>query len=124
MAQDLKRREDQEESNSTDTQPSTEEQDDENIYFEPARRNVIFASAADGWAFSIDQFATFYAQKLGMKSEALEKVLWGDFYLDTKAKRVLTAKQLKGRSFQPTFVSFVLDNIWAVYNSTIIERFD
>lgn len=30
---------------------SIEERDDSDIYFDPARGNVIFSSAVDGWAF-------------------------------------------------------------------------
>lgn len=30
---------------------SMEERDDSDIYFDPARGNVVFASAIDGWAF-------------------------------------------------------------------------
>ena len=43
-----------------------EEKDDEDIYFAPEKHNVIFASAFDGWAFTIRQFAGLYEKKLGM----------------------------------------------------------
>lgn len=32
---------------------SVEDRDDSDIYFDPARGNVIFASAVDGWAFRL-----------------------------------------------------------------------
>ncbi|WBW75154.1 GTPase Ria1 [Schizosaccharomyces osmophilus] len=99
-----------------------EEASDEGIYFSPEQGNVIFASASDGWAFFLDQFADFYEKKLGMKSSVLTKCLWGDYYLDPKTKRILQAKHLQGRRLKPLFVQFVLDNIWAVYNSAIVER--
>ena len=53
-----------------------------------------------------------------MKRAVLEKVLWGDFYLEAKTKRVLGSKHLKGRALKPMFVQLVLDNIWAVYEAT------
>ena len=59
-----------------------------------------------------------YEKKLGIKRSILEKVLWGDFYLDPKTKRVLSSKHLKGRHLKPMFVQLVLDNIWAVYEAT------
>ncbi|KAI9678639.1 MAG: Cytoplasmic GTPase/eEF2-like protein (ribosomal biogenesis) [Caeruleum heppii] len=96
-----------------------EEKDDENIYFAPEKNNVIFSSAVDGWAFTVKQFAAIYEKKLGMKRAALEKVLWGDYYLDPKTKRVLGQKHLKGRALKPMFVQLVLDNIWAVYDATV-----
>jgi len=95
-----------------------EEKDDEDIYFAPEKNNVIFSSAIDGWAFTVRQFASLYEKKLGIKRSILEKVLWGDFYLDPKTKRVLGSKHLKGRNLKPMFVQLVLENIWAVYEAT------
>ncbi|OJK01606.1 hypothetical protein ASPACDRAFT_116502 [Aspergillus aculeatus ATCC 16872] len=95
-----------------------EEKDDEDLYFAPEKNNVIFCSAVDGWAFTIRQFAVIYEKKLGIKREILEKVLWGDYYLDPKTKRVLGQKHLKGRALKPMFVQLVLDSIWAAYEAT------
>lgn len=99
-----------------------EDEDDSELYFSPDKNNVIFASAIDGWGFTVAQFAAIYAAKLGMKRENLQKCLWGDFYFDPKTKSVITSKGLKGRSLKPLFVQLVLDNIWAVYHCTVIER--
>ena len=95
-----------------------EEKDDEDNYFAPEKNNVIFSSAIDGWAFTCKQFAALWEKKLGIKRATLEKVLWGDFYLDPKTKRLLGSKHLKGRNLKPLFVQLVLDNIWAVYDAT------
>ncbi|EME47847.1 hypothetical protein DOTSEDRAFT_51149 [Dothistroma septosporum NZE10] len=96
-----------------------EEKDDDDIYFEPEKNNVIFCSAVDGWAFTPRQFAGLYAKKLGINRSVLEKVLWGDFYLDPKTKRILGPKHLKGRRLKPMFVQLVLEQIWAVYEATL-----
>ena len=37
---------------------------------------------------SIEDFARIYSSKLGMKEDVLRKTLWGDFYLNTKTKRI------------------------------------
>lgn len=95
-----------------------EEKDDEDLYFAPEKNNVIFSSAIDGWAFTVRQFASLYEKKLGIKRNVMEKVLWGDFYLDPKTKKVLGSKHLKGRNLKPMFVQLVLDQIWAVYQAT------
>ncbi len=95
-----------------------EEKDDEDLYFAPEKNNVIFSSATDGWAFTVRQFASLYEKKLGLKCSVLERVLWGDFYLEPRTKRVLGSKHLKGRALKPMFVQLVLDNIWAVYEAT------
>ena len=98
-----------------------EERDDENLYFAPERGDVIFASAIDGWAFRLGKFAQLYSKKMGVNERNLRRALWGDFYLDPKSKRVVTHGQLKGRNLKPLFVQFVLENIWAVYDSVAIN---
>lgn len=96
-----------------------QERDDEELYFAPEKNNVIFGSAIDGWAFTVRQFAGLYEKKLGIKRSVLEKVLWGNFYLDPKTKKVLGPKHLKGRALRPLFVQLVLEPVWAVYNATM-----
>lgn len=107
-----------------DLPPDYEEKDDEDIYFAPEKGNVVFGSAIDGWAFTVSQFAAFYEKKLGMKRAVLEKVLWGDYYFDPKTKRVLASKHLKGRNLKPMFVQLVLEQIWAVYDCTLIKKYN
>lgn len=98
------------------------EKDDEDLYFSPEKNNVIFASAIDGWGFNVSQFAAFYEKKLGMKRENLQKVLWGDYFIDPKTKKVINSRGLKGRSLKPLFVSFILDNIWTIYENCLLNR--
>lgn len=98
------------------------EKDDSDIYFNPIDNNVIFASAVDGWGFNISQMAKFYEQRLGAKRENLQKVLWGDFYLDPKTKKIINQKGLKNRPLKPLFVSLILENIWKIYENVIISK--
>jgi len=104
-----------------ETEQDFQEKDDEDIYFAPEKGNVIFASALDGWGFRIGKFAQLYAQKLNIKEANLRRVLWGDFFLDPKTKRVISYKYLKGRRLKPLFVQFVLENVWAVYDAVILN---
>ncbi|KAF9219249.1 P-loop containing nucleoside triphosphate hydrolase protein [Gyrodon lividus] len=97
------------------------EKDDVDIYFAPERGNVVFASAIDGWGFRVSKFAQLYSAKLGFKEVHLRRVLWGDFYLDPRTKRVISYKHLRGRALKPLFVHFVLENIWAVYDAVVIN---
>ncbi|QRW06583.1 Elongation factor Tu GTP binding domain [Ceratobasidium sp. AG-Ba] len=106
------------------TETSTDmyqEKDDEDLYFAPEKGNVIFASAIDGWGFRVERFAQMYAAKLGIKENNLRRVLWGDFYIEPKTKRVISYKHLRGRNLKPLFVQFVLENIWAVYDSVVVN---
>uniref|UniRef100_A0A3B3R0X7 Elongation factor-like 1 n=1 Tax=Paramormyrops kingsleyae TaxID=1676925 RepID=A0A3B3R0X7_9TELE len=97
-----------------------EETDDSHLYFSPDQGNVVFASAIDGWGFSVRQFAHMYSQKMGVRSEVLLKTLWGDFYLNTKAKKIMKGAQAKGK--KPLFVQLVLDNIWSLYEAVVTRR--
>ena len=98
------------------------EKSDEDLYFHPEKNNVIFASAIDGWAFSVNTFAKIYLKKLGFSQLALSKTLWGDYYLDMKNKKIIPGKKLKNTNLKPLFVSLILDQIWAVYENCVIER--
>jgi ribosome assembly protein 1 len=104
-----------------DAEEEFQEKDDEDLYFAPEKGNVIFASALFGWGFRVGKFAQLYAAKLGIREANLRRVLWGDFYLDPKTKRVISYKHLRGRALKPLFVQFVLDNIWAVYDAVILN---
>ncbi|XP_044000241.1 elongation factor-like GTPase 1 isoform X2 [Gambusia affinis] len=97
-----------------------EDADDSHLYFSPDQGNVVFASAIDGWGFSIQHFAHMYSQKMGIRIEVLLKTLWGDFYLNTKIQRIMKGAQTKGK--KPLFVQLVLDNIWSLYDAVVIRR--
>ena len=88
------------------------------INYEVFSGNVVFASAADGWAFSIETFAELYSKKLNFNQTVLRKTLWGDYYINMKEKKILRGASIKNK--KPLFVQLVLDNIWAVYQ-TILE---
>ncbi|XP_053933390.1 elongation factor-like GTPase 1 [Cuculus canorus] len=94
-----------------------EETDDSHLYFSPDHGNVVFASAVDGWGFGIEHFAKLYSQKIGIKTAVLLKTLWGDYYLNTKAKKIMKGDQSKGK--KPLFVQLVLDNIWSLYEAVM-----
>ncbi|XP_077418934.1 elongation factor-like GTPase 1 isoform X1 [Vanacampus margaritifer] len=96
------------------------EADDSHLYFSPDQGNVVFASALDGWGFSIQHFALMYSERMGINPEVLLKTLWGDFYLNAKAKKIMKGAQVKGK--KPLFVQLVLDNIWILYDSVVTRR--
>ncbi|XP_046897726.1 elongation factor-like GTPase 1 [Hypomesus transpacificus] len=97
-----------------------EETDDSHLYFSPDQGNVVFSSAIDGWGFSIQQFADIYSQKMGIRTGVLLKTLWGDFYLNAKAKKIMKGARAKGK--KPLFVQLVLDSIWSLYDAVVIQR--
>ncbi|GAA5901984.1 GTPase RIA1 [Sporobolomyces salmoneus] len=131
MEEDYRRRDRQDQSATSGTstpkngeEEEYEERDDASLYFDPSQGNVLFASAIDGWAFRISRFAQLYSSKLGMSEKVLGKVLWGDWYLDIKSKRVMNRKKMEqsGKKLKPLFVQFILENIWAAYDAVVLNN--
>lgn len=46
------------------------------------------------FSFSIEHFARIYSQKIGIKKEVLLKTLWGDYYINMKAKKIMKVDQV------------------------------
>ncbi|XP_030786692.1 elongation factor-like GTPase 1 [Rhinopithecus roxellana] len=95
----------------------SEDTDDSHLYFSPEQENVVFTSAIDGWDFGIEHFARIYSQKIGIKKEVLMKTLWGDYYINMKAKKIMKGDQAKGK--KPLFVQLILENIWSLYDAVL-----
>ena len=88
------------------------------LQFAPEKGNVLFASAMHGWGFSLHDFASLYAAKLGMRQEVLMQTLWGEFYYHPKQKKILRTSQ-EGK-LKPMFVQFVLQTLWHVYTAVVV----
>ncbi|KAH0465421.1 hypothetical protein IEQ34_005524 [Dendrobium chrysotoxum] len=96
-------------------------EDDDEDTFQPQKGNVAFVCALDGWGFCIEQFAEFYASKLGASMTALKKGFWGPRYFNTKKMMIVGKKGMEGfsRDPQPMFVQFVLKPLWQVYQAAL-----
>ena len=96
------------------------EEKEENFYFSPNKGNVIFTSATDNWAFTIDTFVDIFAKKYGTKKEVMQKVLWGDYYLDKKTKKFCQHPPTEDSN--PVFVDFIMKNIYKVYQVVTVDQ--
>ncbi|GAB1292289.1 Elongation factor-like GTPase 1 [Apodemus speciosus] len=117
-----------------------EDADDSQLYFSPEQGNVLFTSAIDGWGFGIEHFARIYSQKIGIKKEVLLKTLWGDYYINMKAKKIMKVDHrsstalvyadelmedfdgtglLMAKGKKPLFVQLILENIWSLYDAVL-----
>jgi ribosome assembly protein 1 len=108
------------ERNLEDWQSALEEIDDSNLYFSPEQGNVLFASAIDGWGFAIKDFARIFSNKLGFSEKVLSKTLWGDYYLNSKSKRIMKGAQEKAK--KPLCVQLILDNLWTLYDTVVVRK--
>lgn len=97
-----------------------EDIDDDKYYFMPEKNNVVFASSIDDWAFTIGAFAEIISSRHKINLNALQKTLWGDFYIDIKQKRIM--KNAQAKSKKTLFTSMILDNIWEIYDSFYIRH--
>ena len=97
-----------------------EDADDSNLYFSPESGNVVFCSAYDGWAFTINTFSQMYSSKLGFSEKALDRFLWGDYFINKKAKKFAKGANKSGK--KPLFVSLILDYIWSLYDVIMVQK--
>lgn len=88
-------------------------------YFSPAKGNVVFSSSIHHWAFRTVDFAKMYAKKLGLNENVLQKIMWGEYYLDMKHKKVLTKPS--NVAISQIFVHLALRPLWEVYNAVYDE---
>ena len=65
LFQEQKEQLNKEDNNFYDWTSAMDDADDSNLYFAPEHGNVVFASAADGWGFTIHTFAKLFSDKLG-----------------------------------------------------------
>ena len=96
------------------------EEKEKDFYFSPNKGNVIFASATDNWAFTIDNFVDIFANKYKIKREVMQKVLWGDYYLDKKTKKF--CPEPPNENSNPIFVDFIMKNIYKVYQVVTVDQ--
>ncbi|KAK8740714.1 hypothetical protein OTU49_002668 [Cherax quadricarinatus] len=95
--------------------------DDSDLYFLPELGNVVFASAYDGWGFSIHHFANLFSAKLGMNKAVLNKTLWGDYYITTKGGEKKIVSGARDKRKNPLFVT-ILENLYKVYDTIMVKK--
>ncbi len=88
--------------------------------FHPEEGEVVFASALDGWGFSIGQFSRIWAKKIDAKPGSLRQMMWGPHIYHSKTRKV--SAWTHGSEQKPMFVSMILDPIWQVYDAAMLRR--
>ena len=98
-------------------QNEEEEKDQETAeldnFYDPVSGNVAFASAYDGWAFTLDTFYRDIAKKLDVNPRALKTFLWGRYYYNKKEQKI--QKTPPRKESQEMFVQFVMAPLVEAY---------
>lgn len=56
--------------------------------------SVVINNVNTCFSFRIEHFAKIYSQKTGIRKEVLLKTLWGDYYINMKAKKIMKVDQV------------------------------
>ncbi|CAF1141422.1 unnamed protein product [Adineta steineri] len=92
---------------------------DDTIYsdehFNPKSGNVSFASGKQGWAFTLSQFATFYAEKTKVSKEKYMDRLWGESFYSASNKKWLSYEQSRtSDDAKRGFNQFILQPLYQI----------
>ncbi|KAF7364047.1 p-loop containing nucleoside triphosphate hydrolase protein [Mycena sanguinolenta] len=90
------------------------------VQVSPEQGTVAFASAIQGWGFTLRQFADRYAKKFGVDKDKMMKRLWGDNFFNTSTKKWTTqSTDADGKPLQRSFNMFVLDPIFRIFSAVL-----
>ncbi|ODO05601.1 hypothetical protein I350_04659 [Cryptococcus amylolentus CBS 6273] len=91
---------------------------DESYRLSPEKGNVAFASTQMGWCFTLNTFASMYADTFGsFDVEDFAVRLWGNIYFDP-ASRKFTRKPTDAES-KRSFVHFILEPLYKLYTQVL-----
>ncbi|KAF7336623.1 p-loop containing nucleoside triphosphate hydrolase protein [Mycena sanguinolenta] len=90
------------------------------VQVSPERGTVAFASAIQGWGFTLRQFADRYARKFGVDKDKMMRRLWGDHFFNPWTKKWTTqGRDAEGKPLQRSFNMFVLDPIFRIFRTVL-----
>nr|UGN13547.1 elongation factor 2 [Placilonga atlantica] len=87
---------------------------------DPALGTVAFGSGLHAWGFTLQRFADMYADKFGMDRNVLLPKLWGDNWFS--GGKITNKKASVPAGTRRTFVQFVLDPIYQVFDSIMNSK--
>ncbi|RZC43295.1 GTP EFTU domain containing protein [Asbolus verrucosus] len=95
--------------------------EDTGLLFSPDVGNVIFASAMDGWGFTIKQFSHMFVNVLKNETpDTLNTKLWNfDAYVDSKTNTIKFGAIEKGKT--NLFVQLCLKTVFYIYTTIVLQ---
>ncbi|KAA0156025.1 hypothetical protein FNF29_01443 [Cafeteria roenbergensis] len=94
-----------------------DERRERSLLFDPARGNVVFASAAHGWAFSTADFAEWWSPRLGLPAKRVREGLWGEFQFSKRDGGRIKPAKVGAGSTSIMAVELMLAPVWKVYET-------
>ncbi|WFD36955.1 hypothetical protein MCUN1_003847 [Malassezia cuniculi] len=87
----------------------------------PERGNVAFASASNGWCFTLRTFAALYARSSnGVDVDAFAARLWGDIYFQPKTRNF--TRHAQDAETPRSFIQFVLEPLYKLHMHVLAEE--
>jgi len=84
------------------------------ISVDPSKGSVGFGSGLHGWAFTLKQFAEFYADKFKIDPVKLMNRLWGENYFNSTTKKWQKSKAADNKR---SFNMYILDPLYKVVDA-------
>ncbi|KAL3881176.1 hypothetical protein ACJMK2_027633 [Sinanodonta woodiana] len=88
---------------------------------DPSKGNVAFGSGLHGWGFNLNQFASIYSKKTGVKEEKYMARLWGDNFFNPETKQWSKAQE---KGYERGFNKFVLEPLIQMLKATMANETD
>eukprot|EP00871_Galdieria_phlegrea_P001926 jgi/Galph1/2734/GphlegSOOS_G1428.1 len=89
----------------------------------PENGNVVFASALQGWSFTLKQFANHYLMEYAdcpLSLDALTTRLWGDIYYDKQSRKFTTQiPQSSEDEVYRSFITFILEPLYKLTSAVV-----
>ncbi|KAF7359929.1 Elongation factor 2 [Mycena venus] len=90
------------------------------VLVSPLKGTVAFASALQGWGFTLRRLALRYSKKFGVDRDKMIERLWGDHFFNPKTKEWATdGIGEEGEPLERSFNVFVLDPIFKVFQTVM-----
>lgn len=87
----------------------------------PERGNVAFASASNGWCFTLHTFAGLYARNTGgVDISAFAARLWGDIYFQPQTRSF--TRRAQDAETPRSFIQFVLEPLYKLHMQVLAEE--
>jgi elongation factor 2 len=86
----------------------------------PQDGTVAFGSGLHQWGFTLKQFATTYAAKLGTTRYKMMQKLWGDWFFDKKGNK--WTNKNKDNKLKRGYVALILDPIFQLFDAIMTDK--